>query len=396
MHAHASVKQNRIDGPVTPALSFPWINQMAKTLFIALCVFGYAFQACSPQSNDDPTVGSTILNERKCVTIDGLKTPSNAKVKIWLDEALADDPPLAGKSFARNGQLIFQPRFPLLAGIYRVEVTGGPNKTPVKLPLKIIAESMEPTEIKSVFPSADVIPENTLKFYVHFEGPMRKGDIYQFVKLREVGGKDVKFPFLEIEQEFWSRDSKRLTLLLDPGRIKRGLKPRKEMGPIFEAGKTYELVISGDWPDAQGTKLNGGQNFVRRFKIEKEDHKQPTIEDWKVIAPKAGTKSPLELSFPESLDEAMLQRSILVFQTGKDEPLDGEIKVAKHETNWKLVPTKEWVAGDYQIEVDPNLEDLCGNSIGRQFDVDIFNKTESTKIGKMKYLKFSIKSAENE
>ena len=278
----------------------------------------------------------------------------------------------------------------MLPGNYRVEVHTEAGDVALQSKLTVSAKKAPATKIESVFPSSKTIPENTLKFYVHFSAAMRKGDIYQFLKLREQGGKDIELPFLEIEQEFWSRNSKRLTLLLDPGRIKRGLQPREEMGPILEAGKTYELVISGNWPDASGTKLADGEDFVHTFKATEEDHGQPSLASWKIDAPKPGSREPLVIRFPDSLDSAMLLRSIQVFQDGKDQPITGKIKLSKQETFWSFTADEPWESGDYRIEVDPNLEDLCGNSVARQFDVDVFQKTESTNDVENAQLEFKI------
>ena len=52
--------------------------------------------------------------------------------------------------------------------------------------------------VAQVYPSADVLPENLLKFYVHFSGPMRGGHIYDHVRFRDEAGKLVEMPFLEM------------------------------------------------------------------------------------------------------------------------------------------------------------------------------------------------------
>ena len=52
-------------------------------------------------------------------------------------------------------------------------------------------------------------------------------------------------PFLELEQELWSGDGRRFTLLFDPGRIKRGLKPREEQGPSSSRGFSPRLIRPG-------------------------------------------------------------------------------------------------------------------------------------------------------
>lgn len=369
---------------------------MARCLtLLCFCLVGWTNVAVFAQTVNRHSIKleTKKLDGVSCFVLTGLERPSSAVVKFWVAAAESNAPPLAGQARVEGKRIVFRPRFPLLAGSYRAEVRQDNNALPIKLRTKVDAsETKQTTMVESVFPSAAEIPENTLKFYVHFSAPMRKGDIYKYVRLREVDGKDIELPFLEIEQEFWSRDSKRLTLLLDPGRIKRGLKPRKEMGPIFEAGKSYELVVSGNWPDSKGVKFNCGVDFVKRFKVGEDDHQQPAISNWTIVAPKAGSKGPLEVVFPEPLDRAMLERCIKVFRTNSADRVEGAISVAKEETVWKLTPKNNWTAGDYWLEVDSTLEDLCGNSIGRQFDVDVFEKTEGTQVGTKSVLRFPVDS----
>ena len=321
------------------------------------------------------------------ILVTGDSVSSSTLVKIWIkgvDEKTV--PPLAGstESTGKN-QVVFTPRFPLGAKMY-VAVVVNDGKEIHRSTIDLTVKTKQLTVVKEIYPTADTLPENTLKFYLHFSAPMQKGDIYDHVSIREVGGKIVELPFLEIEQEFWSRDSKRLTLLLDPGRIKRGLKPREEMGPIFEEGKSYELVIAKDWKDAGGNEI--GKEFVKRFKVEAEDHVQPTPSKWKVSTPTAGTKNALEIAFDGPLDHAMLQRSIRVFDSSGNE-INGEIAVSENETVWALTPTKAWGKGSYKIAIDDNLEDPAGNSVGRQFDVDVFDKTEPS-TAKIVELEFEI------
>src|SRR5262249_56091734 len=88
-----------------------------------------------------------------------------------------------------------------------------------------------PTVVEHVYPSRKELPENLLRFYFHFSAPMSRGDVYQYIRLLDAAGKPIEAPFLELEQELWDESGRRFTLLIDPGRIKRGLKPREEGGP---------------------------------------------------------------------------------------------------------------------------------------------------------------------
>jgi hypothetical protein len=51
-------------------------------------------------------------------------------------------------------------------------------------------------------------------------------------------------------KKLWDNEQMRLTVLFDPGRIKRGLVSQEELGMATQAGRKYRLVIDQDWPDA--------------------------------------------------------------------------------------------------------------------------------------------------
>jgi hypothetical protein len=190
--------------------------------------------------------------------------------------------------------------------------------------------------------------------------------------LRE-DGQEVEMPFLELDEELWDPTGTRLTVFFDPGRIKRGLKPREEEGPALEDGKSYTLVIDQGWPDAAGRPLT--KEFRKQFKVAAPDDVQPRTEDWKLTAPAAGSSDPLVIAFNEPLDWAMLRR-VLVVEDPDKQPLEGRIEIDQNETRWQLHPLKPWAAGEYALKVDTALEDLGGNSLGRPFEVDIVRPTE--------------------
>ncbi|MBW3597948.1 MAG: Ig-like domain-containing protein, partial [Planctomycetes bacterium] len=175
-------------------------------------------------------------------------------------------------------------------------------------------------------------------------------------------------PFLELGEELWNGAGTRFTLFFDPGRIKRGLKPREEMGPVLEEGKPYTLIVSADWPDADGQPL--AEDYQKSFHAVAPDDEQPDPKKWRVVAPAAGSRTPLEVRFAEPLDHAMLLRVLNVFNSAGG-AVEGEIEVADYETRWRFIPAKPWVRGDYRLVVDTALEDSAGNSIRKPFEVDI-------------------------
>ena len=232
------------------------------------------------------------------------------------------------------------------------------------------APSTPTAKVHHVYPTNDVLPENLLKFYIHFSAPMSKGEAYQHIHLIGSGSKEVDLPFLRLEEELWNRDQTRFTLFFDPGRIKRGLKPREEVGPALEEGKSYTLVIDRDWADAQGNPLT--ESFRKSFRAGPPDDNPIDPKDWKLQTPAAGSLAPLDVTFSKPLDHALLERVIAVTDSA-DHELQGTITITEKETHWSFTPKQSWQADGYNLTVETTLEDLAGNSIGRPFEIDVFH-----------------------
>ena len=85
----------------------------------------------------------------------------------------------------------------------------------------------------------------------------------------------------------------------------------------------------------------------------------------------------------------MLQTAITVLDS-QAKPVAGKIEISENETRWSFSPESQWSSGKYTIEINSCLEDNAGNSIEKQFDVDVFDKTQSTKTNSTK-LTFEVK-----
>jgi hypothetical protein len=214
---------------------------------------------------------------------------------------------------------------------------------------------------------------------------------FRCIHLLDSTGKDVAFAFVEAAGELWDPRCERLTLLFDPGRIKKGLKPREELGPILRHGATYTLVIAPDWLDAQGVPLE--TEYRKTFHAGPADEQPPDPADWTMQVPDAGTRHPLLLSFPEPLDSAMLLRVIAILDPS-GRPVPGEVAIVDEETRWRFIPERPWQAGQYCVAVDKDLEDLTGNSVGRPFEVDVFEKVERKPVAETVALPFRIRGLE--
>jgi hypothetical protein len=276
--------------------------------------------------------------------------------------------PMAGSYRLDKGVLSFKPLFPLEPGVtYRAEYRLG-AETAVASFVIPKPERQATTEIQQVFPTARLLPENQLKLYIQFSAPMSRGAAFQRIHVYDQSGIEVRLPFLRLAEELWDSEYKRLTVLFDPGRIKRGLVPNQELGMALHEGRSYRLVIDKDWPDAHGVPLKA--NYTREFSVGPEDRTPLDPKDWSIGAPQAGTRDAVTISFPEALDHALLTRVITVADAS-GRSVEGSVTTERDDTLWRFTPARAWNTGAYNIKVPGILEDLAGNKVYTPFDVDV-------------------------
>jgi hypothetical protein len=291
---------------------------------------------------------------------------------VYVGAESADVPPMLGDVSIADGALRFTPRFALSPGTqYRLVYRDAASV--VTFPFSMAARpEAAPTSITRIYPSADSLPENQLKFYIHFSAPMGRGETYRHLHLLGPSG-EIDLPFLELGEELWDKPMRRFTLLFDPGRIKRGLKPREEVGPVLEEGKDYTLVVDRDWLDAQGRPLSAESR--KSFHVLPPAVAPLDTATWRFESPAAGSRAPLAVRFPQPLDHSLLERMLWITDASGHK-LAGAIEISDAETCWQFTPNEPWSAGIYQLVADVELEDLAGNSIARAFDVDVFERVQ--------------------
>ena len=294
---------------------------------------------------------------------------------VYVDSGSIEDdlPPILGSYRIEGEALIFQSRFPLQPGLsYRAVFASASEPVTFRFDIPEL-EARVSTTVEQVYPSTDRLPENQLKFYLHFSAPMSRGEAYRQIHLLDERGDPVDLPFLELDEELWDREGKRLTLLFDPGRIKRDLVPHEEVGTPIKEGKAYTLLIDRDWRDARGKSLK--ESFRKSFKVVAADREIPDPKSWLITAPQAGSVQPLSVDFPEPMDHGLLSR-VLEIMDSQGNIVEGSIQVDRKETRWQLTPHEPWKEGDYSISVETILEDLAGNRIDRLFEVEVLERVE--------------------
>lgn len=274
------------------------------------------------------------------------------------------DTPVFGDIELHDEGIIFKPRYAFVPGLsYQIQLRGSdPSRWQFSLPGK---PGQAVTRLHQIFPSMDSLPENLLKMYLHFSKPMSRGLVYRYIHLLDESGKEVQLAFLELEEGLWNPDGTRFTLLFDPGRIKRGLTPRMEVGLPLQAGRRYTLLVDSAWRDADGLPLVASAR--KSFSVRSADTLQPDVKKWILTAPRIDSIEPLIVVLDEPLDEALL-RSAIAVETEDGVYIDGEVTVARNETVWSFQPDHPWAHDNYSLVIKAYLEDLAANSIGKPFE----------------------------
>ena len=282
------------------------------------------------------------------------------------------DHDVLGEFIKTDSGFLFQPLIPLSPGMEYGVLQQNRVVGKIKVPANT---GKKPPEVVAVYPLADTLPENLLKFYIQFSEPMQTGNALEHVFLLDRNRDTLDRIFLNLQPELWGEGDRVLTLWIDPGRIKRDLTLNKQLGNPLHKSQHYELVVSEDWKDHRGIKL--GKSFSKKFIADNRVDRRVDINTWQMQVPKAGTKQPLVLIFNSPLDHYLLQESINIL-TVNTRPVKAKLlELSGKDRVWKFTPAENWVAGDYSIRVNSRLEDLAGNNLNKIFDRDIYKQQKA-------------------
>jgi hypothetical protein len=283
-----------------------------------------------------------------------------------------DIPDVFGRHQVLESGIRFAPHFPFDSGVrfratFDPQPLGCPGLSKVLTHEFSIAKetSVAPTQVKHAFPSSDTLPENLLRFYVCFSNPMQRGRAEEQIRLLGPDGQPAPDTLYRPPVELWDRSMRHLTILLDPGRLKRRVGPNRKLGPPLKAGQKYTLAIGSGMIDFSGRSL--GKSFFKSFLVTEADRQPVAVEQWKIVPPATKSNKPLTLIFPKPLDWALLWHTITVAPEG-GRPIDGRVTIDQGETQWSFTPASAWSARSYRVRIAASLEDVCGNSLHAAFD----------------------------
>ncbi len=303
--------------------------------------------------------------DEDCIRIEGIAPGADIRVHTGAPVAMDGLPGTAGRLLRDGDGVCFAPRFAFIAGTAYTVVVDGATAGALVRPAQ---EHPATTEVLAVYPTETTVPRNLLRCYVWFSAPMSEGYAADHVRLVDHAGETMVGALLAGDHELWDATHRRLTILFDPARIKRGLVPHRQAGYPLQVGASFRLVIDPGFRDALGTPLRAEAERSYQVKDDERGHVNPGR--WTLTVPRGDTKEALEIAFERPLDHGLIGRCLHVI--GPDgRPVAGTVEIGPRERSWRLVPRNGWAYGSHQLAVDPVLEDVAGNSVSRVFDRDL-------------------------
>ncbi len=302
------------------------------------------------------------------------------------DAVAPGTPPLVGRWRVIDDALEFIPAFAPSGGMQLLvredtaalagrEAPAPPLEARFEVPLD--QRERPVTQLLAIHPAADTLPENQLRWYLEFSAPMRPAEALQQVHLLDQSGNEVQDAFLMVADELWDPSNTRLTLFLDPGRVKQGIRTNVELGRPLQAGRRYTLRVDPSWHDARDRPL--GRTTEKRFAVVAADFATPRPTAWVLTEPKANARAALVVRFDEPLDHALARRLIAVYNHAGS-VVTGDVMLTDADREWSFTPATAWSAGAYELRVSPELEDLAGNRPSRVFDRDVSAEQQSAEL----------------
>jgi hypothetical protein len=325
---------------------------------------------CVSVSDLEPELILAINGRREAGRI--LQSILRVKVVGMPTDRGEDLPDVFGRYEVLDKEFRFIPHFPFEAGV-RFRATFDPRplgrsslSTVLTLEFSFPKENnVGRSQVEHVYPSGDSLPENLLRFYVCFSSPMQRGRAEKHLALLGPDGQPAPDTLYRPPVELWDRSMRHLTILLDPGRLKRGVGPNRDLGPPLKPGLKYTLTVDSDMVDFSGRPLR--ESYHKSFDVTEAVRNPIALDEWRILPPATNSRQPLVLLFPKPLDWALLWHSITIAPDG-GHPIEGRIAIDQGEKQWSLTPTSAWAAGAYRVRVASSLEDICGNSLLGAFD----------------------------
>lgn len=194
---------------------------------------------------------------------------------------------------------------------------------------------------------------------------MDEATVFPAISLNDATGLQIEGGFLKTADGLWSPEGTRLTLLMDPGRVKTGLHASNMLGSALKQDERYTLSIETTAKDRKGCPLVEAHS--KTFEVSGRDRSVPNPSLWSISAPSARSVERLKIETNEMIDHVSLAFRLRVLSSS-GAPIPGRIDIGAEEREWIFTPNTPWDDAEYTIKVDPVLEDIAGNRMSGLFD----------------------------
>ncbi|MEL7026137.1 MAG: Ig-like domain-containing protein [Pseudomonadota bacterium] len=344
----------------------------AFSLFASACITGLLASHAAAEG-DHLTIPQNTSSNVVLTMDEGLNGPSpEDTLRVFVgpkDQCCAGKTPMSGTYSVTGNSVTFDPAFEFLEGqAYTIQTADG------ALHQFKIASANQATapSVLAIYPSGSAIPENTLRFYIQFSAPMMPHQAEQFIELVSANGEADREAFMSFKQELWSADRTRLTLLMDPGRIKRGVAQNTRLGPALVETQSYAIVVRDGWPGATGGDVALG--FEHAFHVDAALRSIPSPDAWDITPPAAGSREPISITFDRPFDRFQTLESLRL-EDADGAVILGEAWLENNETVWRFAPLEPWEEGDLNLLIDARLEDVAGNNFRDTLDHSVGTPT---------------------
>lgn len=218
----------------------------------------------------------------------------------------------------------------------------------------VLAAAALPTAASpvAVHPSGPSVPENLLRIELRFDRPQAVP--FDVGRLRLVDAEGVVDEAAFLDLGLSHADGRRITVLMNPGRVKTGVAPNVARGRALREGAVVRLVLDGD-PVA-----------VKTWVVTAPVSVGPRPAGWTVTPPRAGTRDELAVRLHAPVSAAA--EGFIAIRDDAGRRVSGRTRLSDGDTVWWFRPDARWRRGAHAVVTHPDLEDPAGNRVCSAFE----------------------------
>lgn len=207
-----------------------------------------------------------------------------------------------------------------------------------------------------IHPSGSTIPENLLRIELRFDRPQRVP--FDATRLRLVDADGRELPRALLDLTLPSADARRLTVLMDPGRVKQGVGPNVDAGRALRIGETVSLQVEAE--DRRGPPV------VKTWHVTAARTLALDVDEWRIKVPSAGSREALVVDLRAPISSS--GETLIAVRDADGQRVAGRTALGAEDAQWRFTPDRPWRAASYELVTHPALEDPAGNRLCAAFE----------------------------